>query len=172
MTKKKDLSPKPEILLSTEDDVEVVSSEKFEEALGDLEERAQTAPGPLESRATLGPMAAEDSSMAVALDHEGLAPPVLARKLRILLESTEPKWNHQTKVWDYFVNAELWRRIIELIMKIRGDFAPEKRINVNVDVGLEDLLKRSAGLSPEEAQEKIKDYIDVEVEIDVRKPKP
>ena len=106
--------------------------------------------------------------MAVSLDHEGLSPPKLARKLSILLESTEPKWNHQTKKWDFFVNAELWRRCVEMIMKIRGDYAPEKRINLRIDVGLEELLKSSVKLSPEEAKAKIKDYIDVEVEIDER----
>lgn len=163
MTKKNDENPK--ILLSTEDDVEQVSSEKFEETLNELVEKAQNAPGPLDSRSTLGPLAPEGSDMAVSLDHEGLSPPKLARKLSILLESTEPKWNHQTKVWDFFVNAELWRRCVEMIMKIRGDYAPEKRINLNVDVGLEELLKGSVNLSPEEAKEKIKDYIDVEVEI-------
>lgn len=162
--KKDDKNPK--ILLSTEDDVEQVSSEKFEETLNELVEKAQNAPGPLDSRSTLGPLAPEGSDMAVSLDHEGLSPPKLARKLSILLESTEPKWNHQTKEWDFFVNAELWRRCVEMIMKIRGDYAPEKRINLNVDVGLEELLKGSVNLSPEEAKEKIKDYIDVEVEID------
>lgn len=167
MTKKDDESPKPEILLSTEDDVEPVSEDKFKEVLGDLLAEAQRAPGPLSD--SFGPLAPTDSSMAVALDHEGLAPPTLARKLRILLDSTEPKWNHKLKKWDYFVNAELWRRCIEMIMKIRGDFAPEKRINVNIDVGLEELLRGSVDLSPEEAQEKIKDYIDVEVEIDDRR---
>ena len=40
-----------------------------------------------------------------------------------------------------------------------------KRINLKVDVGLEELLKLSASMTPEEAKEKIKDYIDVEVEI-------
>lgn len=172
MTKKDDKSPKPEILLSTEDDVEKVSSEKFEEALDDLIERAQNAPGPLESSESLGPLAPEGSDMSVALDYEGLSPPTIARKLHILLESTEPKWNHQTKKWDYFVNAELWRRCIEMIMKVRGDYAPEKRINLKVDVGLEELLKLSASMTPEEAQEKIKDYIDVEVEIDESNREP
>lgn len=159
---------KPKILPSTEDDVEVVSSEKFEETLNELTEKAQNAPGALDSRPDLGPLAPEGSDMAVALDHEGLSPPKLARKLSILLESTEPKWNHRSKKWDFFVNAELWRRCVEMIMKIRGDYAPEKRINVNIDIGLEELLKGSGNMSPEEAQAKIKNYIDVEVEIDER----
>lgn len=159
---------KPKILLSTEDEVEPVSSEKFEEVLGELTEKAQNAPGALESREDLGPIAPLGSNMSTALDHEGLSPPALARKLKILLESTEPKWNHQTKRWDFFVNAELWRRCVEMILKLRGDFAPEKRINVNIDIGLEELLKGSASMSPEEAKEKIKEYIDLEVEIDER----
>lgn len=158
----------PKILLSTEDDVEPVSSEKFEEVLDALTEKAQNAPGALESRKELGPMAPVGSDMATSLDHEGLSPPALARKLKILLESTEPKWNHQTKEWDFFVDAELWRRCVEMILKLRGDFAPEKRINVNIDMDLEELLKGSASMSPEEAKEKIKEYIDVEVEIDER----
>ena len=163
MTKKKDKTPSPEIQLSTEDDVEPVSEEKFKEVLGELLESAQREPGPIAD--SHGPLAPSGSDMAVALDHEGLSPPALARKLRILLDSVEPKWNHKLKKWDYFVNAELWRRCIEMIMKVRGDYAPEKRINLKVDIGLEELLKLSATMTPEQAKEKIKDYIDVEVEI-------
>jgi hypothetical protein len=163
MAKKKDKNPNQEIQLSTDDEVEQVSEEKFKETLAELEESAQILQGPVAE--SHGPLAPAGSDMAVALDHEGLGPPKLARKLRILLDSAEPKWNHKLKKWDYFVNAELWRRCIEMIMKVRGDYAPEKRINLKVDVGLEELLKLSAGMTPEEAKEKIKDYIDVEVEI-------
>lgn len=163
MTKKKDKTPNQEIHLSTEEEVEPVSEDKFREVLAELEESAQIELGPVAD--SHGPLAPSGSDMAVALDHEGLAPPVIARKLRILLDSVEPKWNHKLKKWDYFVNAELWRRCIEMIMKVRGDYAPEKRINLKVDIGLEELLKLSASMTPEEAKEKIKDYIDVEVEI-------
>ena len=169
MTKKDDETPTPEILLSTEDEVSSVSKEKFEEIFEELTQSAEASPGPLDnSKEKYGPLAAEGVSITAALDHEGLAPPRLARKLSILLDSYEPRWNHKTKSWDYFVNSELWRRCIEMIMKIRGDFAPERRVNVNIDVGLEELLKGSVSLSPEEAQEKIKEYIDLEVEIDER----
>lgn len=167
MTKKKEETPaKTENLQSTEEELEPISEEKFKSVLGELLEEAQRSPGPLSD--SHGALAPSGSTMSVALDHEGLGPPALARKLRILLDSTEPKWNHKLKKWDYFVNAELWRRCIEMIMKVRGDYAPEKRLNVNIDVGLEELMKASTSLTPEEAQEKIKSYIDIEVEIDER----
>jgi len=160
---KEEQSQSQETPKSTED-LEPVPHHKFDEVMDGLNAVAQTTEGPLESHPDkFGPLAPADADMGIALQHEGLSPAVLARKLRILLESSEPKWNHKTKGWDYFIPSELWRRCIEMIMKVRGDYAPEKRINIEIDGTLEELLMASKGMTPEEAREKIVDYIDVEV---------
>ena len=137
-----------------------ISADNYEEMMDGLKGASQAEEGPVSRE--YGPLAPADSDMAIALDHEGLSPPLLARKLKILLESVTPKWNKDGDCWDYFIDSELWRRVIEMVMKLRGDYAPEKRINVNIDMGLEELLKGSVGMTPEEAEKKIKDYIDVE----------
>lgn len=156
-----------------EEETEQISEEHLESVKGSLLAMAETTEGEtdsLEERLTnpkvlesFGPLASPDADMGVALQHEGISPALLARKLKILLESVEPKWNLKLKKWDYFIPSELWRRCIEMIMKVRGDFAPEKRININTDVTLEELLLSSKGMTPEEAKAKIVDYIDVEV---------
>lgn len=142
------------------DRIRKVSAEKYDEMMDGLKGASQAEAGPTSRE--YGPLAPADSDMAVALDHEGLSPPLLARKLKILLESVTPKWNKENDCWDYFIDSELWRRVIEMVMKLRGDYAPEKRINVNIDMGLEELLKSSVGITPEEAEKKVKEYIDVE----------
>ena len=149
---------------STED-LERITKDHFEETLENLEDTACSTPGPLEEKIKeFGPLAPADSSLAVALEHEGLGPPVLARKLKILLSSYKPTWNKKQNKWEYFIDGELWRRCVEMIMKARGDYAPELRVNINIDAEFEDLLRTSGYLSPEEAQEKLLDYIDVKVE--------
>lgn len=166
MAKKKEKSQPPEIPKSTEEEaLETVKQEDFKDVVGDLLAQAESTAGPLENRAekVFGPMAPEDADMAISLQHEGITPAFLARKLRIILESYEPKWNQGSKSWDYFIPAELWRRCIEMAMKVRGDYAPEKRIDINIDASLEDLLRVSKGVTPEEAKAKIIEYIDVEV---------
>lgn len=163
MAKKKEKSQPPETPKSTEEEIPV-PKELFKDMMGILRADAESTPGPLESRPDkFGPLAPEDSDMSVSFQHEGITPAFLARKLRVILESYEPRWNHKTKKWDYFIPAELWRRCIEMSMKVRGDYAPEKRIDINIDGSLEDLLRVSKGVSPEEAREKIIEYIDVEV---------
>lgn len=149
---------------STEEDavlIKKVSADKFEEMMDGLKGVSQAEVGPTSRE--YGELAPADSDMARALDHEGLSPPLIARKLRILLEASTPKWNKEEDCWDYFIDSELWRRVIEMVMKLRGDYAPEKRINLNIDASLEDLLRVSKGVTPEEAKAKIIEYIDVEV---------
>ncbi len=158
---------------STEN-LERVSESYLEEIKNSLEDTACATPGPLEECDTpgpleeriknFGPLAPADASFAVALEHEGLGPALLARKLKILLESYKPTWNQKEKKWEYFVDGELWRRCVEMIMKARGDYAPELRVNINIDAEFQDLLRVSGHLSPEEAQEKLLEYIDVKVE--------
>lgn len=165
MAKKKEKSRPPEILKSTEEEeLETVPQGDFKDMVGNLLAEAESTPGPLESHEDkFGPLAPEESDMAIALQHEGINPAFLARKLKIILSSYEPKWNQGKRCWDYFVPAELWRRCIEMTMKVRGDYAPEKRIDINIDASLEDLLRVSKGVTPEEAKAKIIEYIDVEV---------
>jgi len=162
----------PETPESTEESEERVSKEKLDGVVAELESRSQTTEGELdelEEKLTkldpeaFGPLAPSDSDMGVALQFEGITPSLLARKLKILLESVEPKWNPRYKKWDYFIPSELWRRCIEMIMKVRGDYAPEKRVNIHTDANLEEILLSSKGMTPEEARKKIIDYIDVEV---------
>lgn len=163
MAKKKEKSQPQETPKSTEEEV-VVPQELFQGVMDILVSDAEAAPGPLDSHVdNFGPLAPEDSDMAVALQHEGITPAFLARKLKIVLETYEPRWNQKERKWDYFVPAELWRRSIEMSMKVRGDYAPEKRIDINIDASLEDLLRVSKGVTPEEAKAKIIEYIDVEV---------
>lgn len=163
MAKKKEKSQPPEIPKSTEEEI-TVPQEVFKDVVGSLLAEAESTPGPLEDRVDkFGSLAPEDSDMAIALQHEGITPAFLARKLRIILETYEPKWNQKERRWDYFVPLELWRRCIEMSMKVRGDYAPEKRINLEIDGSLEELLRLSKGISPEEAKVKIIEYIDVEV---------
>ena len=166
MAKKKEKSQPPEILKSTEEeDLETVPQEEYKDMIGTLLGEAESTAGPLLNRdeKVFGPMAPEDADMAISLQHEGITPAFLARKLRILLVAYEPKWNNSSKSWGYFIPAELWRRCIEMAMKVRGDYAPEKRIDINIDASLEDLLRVSKGVTPEEAKAKIIEYIDVEV---------
>lgn len=163
MAKKKEKSQPPETPKSTEEEV-VVPKKEFDDVMGMLTADAESTAGPLESHEDkFGPLAPEDSDMAIALKHEGINPAFLARKLKIILSVYEPKWNQKLRKWDYFVPAELWRRCIEMSMKVRGDYAPEKRIDINIDASLEDLLRVSKGVTPEEAKAKIIEYIDVEV---------
>ena len=144
--------------------LEKVSGDKYKGMMEGLLDASHAEHSPIiSSPEKFGPLAPPDADMAIALEHEGLSPALLSRKLRILLECSTPKWNKDTDAWDYFIDSELWRRCIEMIMKVRGDYAPEKRLRINVDVGLEELLKASAGLTTEEANKKILDYIDVEV---------
>lgn len=161
MTEEKKESQSPQ---STEEEgavlIRQVSAEKYEEMMDGLKGASQSEVGPTSRE--YGELAPADSDMAIALDFEGLSPPLIARKLRILLEASTPKWNKDGDCWDYFIDSELWRRVIEMVLKLRGDYAPEKRINVNIDMGLEELLKSSVGITPEEAEKKVKEYIDVE----------
>ena len=159
--------------LGMEEETETISEEKMGEVRSSLQAAAEVSEGSLgstlEKQLTeikpeeLGPLAPADSDMTAALQHEGIGTPLLARKLKILLGSLEPKWNLKEKRWDYFIPSELWRRCMEMIMKVRGDFAPEKRINLEMDATLEELLLASKGMTPEEAKAKIVDYIDVKV---------
>ena len=163
MAKKKEKSQPQETPKSTEEEV-TVPQEIFKDVVGGLLAEAESTPGPLEDHIDkFGALAPEDSDMAIALQHEGITPAYLARKLRIILEAYEPKWNQRNRRWDYFIPSELWRRCIEMSMKVRGDYAPEKRINIEIDGSLEELLRVSKGVSPEEARAKIIEYIDVEV---------
>jgi hypothetical protein len=163
MAKKKEKSQPPETPKSTEEEV-TVPSELFDEMVGGLRAEAESTAGPLEDHPDkFGALAPADSDMAIALQHEGINPAFLARKLKIILSAYEPKWNQGKRRWDYFIPSELWRRCIEMSMKVRGDYAPEKRIDINIDGSLEDLLRVSKGVTPEEAKAKIIEYIDVEV---------
>ena len=162
---KEDQSQNQETPQSTEDLLEKVSGDAYKGMMEGLLDASHAEHSPvISSPEKFGPLAPPGADIAVALEHEGLSPALLARKLRILLECSTPKWNKDKDKWDYFIDSELWRRCIEMIMKVRGDFAPEKRININVDSTLEDLLRASAKWSPEEAGKRIRDYIDVEVE--------
>lgn len=164
---KENQSQNQETPQSTEDLLEKVAGDDYKVMMENLLDVSYTDGSPLDrSPEKFGPLAPPGADMAVALEHEGLGPALIARKLRILLECSTPKWNKEKDAWDYFIDSELWRRCIEMIMKVRGDYAPEKRLRINVDVGLEELLKASAGLTTEEANKKILDYIDVEVVLD------
>lgn len=164
MAKKKEKSQPQEIPKSTEEEMLEVPAEDFNTLRQALYHDAESSDGALfDSEEKFGPLAPEDADMAISLQHEGITPSFLARKLRILLEAYEPKWNQGSRKWDYFIPSELWRRCIEMSMKVRGDYAPEKRIDINIDGSLEELLRVSRGVSPEEAKAKIIEYIDVEV---------
>jgi len=96
---------------------------------------------------------------------EGLGPELIARKLRYLLseKAKSPKWNVATREWEYFIDGKLWKDICELLIKVFGGFAPEAQINLHIDASLKDILENTS-LSPEAANRKFKEYIDIVAE--------
>jgi hypothetical protein len=97
------------------------------------------------------------TSLREALEEEGVTRHFLARKIKHLLEAKTPKWNMLTKRWDYFIDAELQRRLVEMGIKIYGGFDTGPQVKVNVNVALEGIL-RDPMLTPEQQREKIREF--------------
>jgi hypothetical protein len=91
-----------------------------------------------------GPVLPTDMTKLVgiqeAMDKEGVTPTFLVKWFKQLFTATVPKWNRNTGKWDYFVDLELVRRLLDMGFKLQGGYE-QRSVNINVNVDLETIIR-------------------------------